>query len=58
MLIFHYLPSETQAERHCYRERMLSAVGFKTTAVSEIIEHVGFQVQTERIEYIVLHTNT
>ena len=47
---FIYLPSKPQAEWHRYDERMLRAIGFKAAAISEVVEHVGFQIQTERLE--------
>ena len=39
---FIYLPSKPQAEWHRYDERMLCAIGFKATAIPEVIEHVRF----------------
>ncbi len=47
---FIYLPSKPQAEWHRYDERMLCAVSLNVTAISEVIEHVWFQIQTERLE--------
>ena len=37
---------------------MFRAVGFKPAAVTEVIEHIGFQIQAEWLEYLVLHTDT
>ena len=50
LLIFHHLPSKPQSEWHRDDERMFRVIGFKTTAISKVIEHIGFQIQTERLE--------
>ena len=55
---FIYLPSKPQAEWHRYEERMLRAISLKTAAIAKVIEHVRFQIQAERLEYLVLHTGS
>lgn len=39
--LFH-LPSKPQSKWYRYDERMLCAIGFKATAIPEVIEHVRF----------------
>ena len=37
---------------------MLGAIGLYSAAIPKVIEHIGFKVQTEWLEYFVLHTDT
>lgn len=53
-----YLPCESQPEGNSDEEWMLGAIGLYSAAIPKVIEHVGFKVQTEWLEYFVLHTDT
>ena len=57
LFISRRLPGKPQSEWHRYDERMLCAVGFETAAIPEVVEHIGFQIQAEGLEYPVLYTD-
>ena len=44
LFISRRLPGKPQSEWHRYDERMLCAVSLKVTAISEVVEHIWFQI--------------